>query len=130
MLFAKIDELMRQQQGQKDLGLDVMSVLPAVAINTLWYIIAGVKHELDDQKFVDLTKTVLRFFRLGDQGSPVNFYRALQHVPFINKVFQQQKQCGFELNNYVKVRAILVITNFTINNNKIVVNCRKRCMST
>lgn len=104
VLFTKIDDIVRQQQNEEDLGVDVVSVLPAVAINTLWYIIAGVKHELDDQKFIDLTQTVLQFFRLGDQGSPVNFYRALQHVPFINKVFQQQKQCGFELNNYVKVR--------------------------
>lgn len=104
VLFTKIDEIVRQQQNEEDLGVDVVSVLPAIAINTLWYIIAGVKHELDDQEFIDLTQTVLRFFRLGDQGSPVNFFRALQHVPFINTVFQQQKQCGFELNSYVKVR--------------------------
>jgi len=103
VLFAKMNQLLRNHPEQKETGLDLVSVLPAVAINTLWYIIAGEKHQLDDQKFVDLTQTVLRFFRLGDQSSPVNFYRILQHVPILNRVFQQQKKCGFKLNNFVKV---------------------------
>ncbi|XP_065336675.1 methyl farnesoate epoxidase-like, partial [Cloeon dipterum] len=101
VLVAEVEKLAMENPGQQETGLNLMDLLPAVAINTLWYIIAGVKHDLHDENFHHLTKCVLKFFRLGDQNSPVNFYRVLQHVPVINRVYQEQRRCADELNNFV-----------------------------
>jgi len=101
--------------GQKSCGeeVDVLSILPVVAINTLWYIIAGERHELGDKKFVHLTQTVLRFFRISEIDSPVALYKFLQHVPIVNRSFREQQKCGVELCDFVEVsESKYVFTNF------------------
>ncbi|XP_059491009.1 uncharacterized protein LOC132205760 [Neocloeon triangulifer] len=101
VLLSAIRELIEKHPEQTKTGVDVLSILPAVAINTLWYIIAGVKHDLHDERFTRLTQNVLRFFRLGDRNSPVDFFKFLQHVPVINRVYKEQKKFANEINNYV-----------------------------
>jgi len=103
ILFDAIDRIAKQQSDHRELGLDLLMIMPAVAINTLWYILAGAKHGLDDEKFIHLTKLVLKFFRLGDPTSPVSVYKFLQKIPIINKKHKQQVACGDELNNFVQV---------------------------
>jgi len=109
ILFSAINQLMEKQPEQKEVGLDIHGILPAVAINTLWYIIAGVKIDLEDESFVRLTKLVLQFFRLGDVTSPVPLYKFLQQIPIVNRDFKQQEAIGDEINNFVKVRHFFML---------------------
>lgn len=104
ILFNAIDSIAKQQSDHREIGLDLLMIMPAVAINTLWYILAGAKHDLDDEKFIHLTKLVLQFFRMGDQTSPVLVYKFLQKIPIINKKYKQQRACGDELNKFVQVK--------------------------
>jgi methyl farnesoate epoxidase / farnesoate epoxidase len=41
MLFDAIDLIAQKQSNHHELGFDLLSIMPAVAINTLWYILAG-----------------------------------------------------------------------------------------
>jgi len=103
ILFGAIDGLVEKQPKQKEVGLNIHGILPAVTINTLWYIIAGVKNDLEDESFVRLTKLVLEFMRLGSISSPVPLSKMLQKNPIINSSFKKQEDIGDELNNYMKV---------------------------
>lgn len=104
ILFNAINRLTQKQSDHHEKGLDLMTILPAVAINTLWYIIAGAKKDLEDEHFMHLTKLVLKFFRLGNQTSTVLLFKLLQKVPIVNSNFKQQEDCGVELNMFVQVK--------------------------
>jgi len=106
ILFDAINRITKKQSDHREVGLDPLKILPAVTINTLWYIIAGTKHELDDANFLQLTQLVLKFFRLGNQASPVGLSKFLQKIPIINSDFRQQEDCGEELNRFVQVFGI------------------------
>jgi hypothetical protein len=103
ILFDAIDRIAKQQSDHLEVGLDLLTIMPAVAINTLWYILAGAKHDLKDENFMHLTKLVLKFFRLGDQASPVLVYKLLQKIPIVNRNYKQQVACGDEINKFVRV---------------------------
>jgi methyl farnesoate epoxidase / farnesoate epoxidase len=102
-LFDAINLMTQKQSDHREVGLDPLTIMPAVAINTLWYIIAGTKHDMEDENFLNLTKLVLKFFRLGSQASPVLLSKFLQKIPIINSNFKQQEDCGDELNRFVQV---------------------------
>jgi len=106
ILYNAINSITQKQSDHREVGLDLLTIMPAVAINTLWYIIAGIKHEMDDANFLHLTKLVLKFFRLGNPASPVLVSRFLQKIPIINSNFRQQEDCGDEINRFVKVFTI------------------------
>jgi hypothetical protein len=103
ILFKAIDEKMEKERDQIKIGMDILDIIPAVAINTLWYIIAGERHDLEDERFVHLTHMVLEFFRLGDAFSIVPLNKTLQKIPIINRAFKKQVSIGNELNKFVKV---------------------------
>lgn len=103
ILFDAISRITQKQSDPREMGLDLLTIMPAVAINTLWYIIAGTKNDLADENFMHLTKLVLKFFRLGDQASPVSVFKVLQKIPIVNSKFRQQEDCGDELNKFVQV---------------------------
>lgn len=106
ILFDAISRITQKQSDHSEIGLDVLTIMPAVAINTLWYIIAGAKHDLEDEQFICLTQLVLKFFRLGNQASPVLVYKLLQKIPIVNKNYRQQEDCGDKLNIFVQVNRI------------------------
>lgn len=107
LLFSAIDtKIIQSKESSSQEGIDILPILPVVAINSLWYIIAGERHDLDDEQFVRLTKTVLTFFRVTQLQSPVGFFKVLQHVPIINRNFQEQLRCGTELCDFVEVFAL------------------------
>jgi methyl farnesoate epoxidase / farnesoate epoxidase len=103
ILFDAINRIVQKQSDHPEIGLDLLTIMPAVAINTLWYIIAGSKNDLEDEKFMHLTTLVLKFFRLGNQASPVTVYKLLQKIPIVNRSFREQEDCGDELNSFVQV---------------------------
>jgi len=109
ILFGAIDDLVEKQPEQKEVWLNIHGILPAMTINTLWYIIAGVKNDLEDESFVRLTKLVLEFMRLGSISSPVLLSKFLQKIPIINSSYKKQEDIGDELNNYMKVQFYLFI---------------------
>ncbi|CAB3381964.1 Hypothetical predicted protein [Cloeon dipterum] len=115
ILFAVFRDLMAKHPEQKETGHDFLKVLPAVAINTLWYIIAGEIHGLENEHFIRLTRLVLKFFRLGDQTSPVPIYRLLQHIPFINNNFKQQEKCGEEIMTFIQEAVVRHVDTFNEN---------------
>jgi hypothetical protein len=106
ILFDAIDRIAKQR-NHRDAGLDLLTIMPAVAINILWYIIAGAKHDLEDENFMQLTKLVLQFFRLGDPMSPVSNFKLLQKIPIVNSNFRQQEDCCDELNIFIQVYSVL-----------------------
>lgn len=104
LLFTAIDKKIKQSnENLSQEGLDILPILPVVAINSLWYIIAGERHDLEDEEFVRLTKTVLTFFRVTQFQSPVGIFKVLQYVPIINKNFKEQIRCGTKLCDFVEV---------------------------
>ncbi|XP_065335068.1 methyl farnesoate epoxidase-like [Cloeon dipterum] len=115
ILFAVFRDLMAKHPEQKETGHDFLKVLPAVAINTLWYIIAGEIHGLENEHFIRLTRLVLKFFRLGDQTSPVPIYRLLQHIPVINNNFKQQEKCGEEIMTFIQEAVVRHVETFNEN---------------
>jgi len=104
LLFSAIDSrIKKSNENDSQEGIDILPILPVVAINSLWYIIAGERHDLDDEEFVRLTKTVLTFFRVTQLQSPAGFFKVLQYVPIINGNFLEQIRCGTELCDFVEV---------------------------
>jgi hypothetical protein len=103
ILLEAIDQMIKKDPEQEQTGMDALSILPAVVINTLWYIIAGVKYDLNNKRFIELTKMVLEFFRSGNNFSVVPFHKILQEIPYINDSFKKQEAIGQKLNLFVKV---------------------------
>jgi methyl farnesoate epoxidase/farnesoate epoxidase len=94
-----------------DEDFDLLPFLSILAINVLWTIMAGKRHDFDDENFLKLTHSVMAMFRLGSQFNPVIFSPTLQNIPIVNSSFKIQTTTTLQIRRFVQVLLLFCFTH-------------------
>ncbi|KAF4523114.1 hypothetical protein B566_EDAN003128 [Ephemera danica] len=81
---------------------NILPLLPVTAINVLWTIMAGQRHDLDNHDFQKLTRSVLAFFRSANVTSPVGSSPLLQKIPIINASHKKRLAISDEIKQFIE----------------------------
>lgn len=98
---ALLTSLRRRQQAQTANGAELHDLFPISVINILWAMMAGERHDHDDQEFKMLLDNITEFTR---QGNPIiMMFPWLRFVPLVNTSLKKLNRSGKILQTYIKV---------------------------
>ncbi|XP_059488467.1 methyl farnesoate epoxidase-like [Neocloeon triangulifer] len=92
-------DAMRTRSNRPE-GVHVHDLLPISVINVLWAMMAGQRHDHEDEEFKELLENITEFTR---QGHPIMMiFTWLRFVPLVNTSFKKLMKSAYILQSYIK----------------------------